>query len=353
MSLRDRLIKSSTIQLTSTLADSDVFTKKDMISTQVPMINVALSGDVNGGLSAGVTMIAGPSKHFKTAFALLMAKSYLDKYDDAVVLLYDSEFGSPQAYFESFDIDLNRVIHTPITDFEELRHDMSVQMENINRNDHIMILVDSIGNLPSRKEVQDAIEKDSSPADFTRAKVNKSFFRIVTPKLNLKNIPMVVINHTYKTMEMFSRDVVGGGTGSYYGADNIWILGRHQDKGADKKLAGYEFVINVEKSRFVKEKSKILINVSHTAGINKWSGLLEVAIEGGFIVKTKPGKYAVVNPTTGEIIGNEMKEANIDTNADIWKTLLADEQFTTFIRNKYQLSTSNILRDDEDEQAGE
>jgi hypothetical protein len=152
---------------------------------------------------------------------------------------------------------------------------------------------------------------------------------------------------------MFSRDVVGGGTGSYYGADNIWILGRHQDKGADKKLAGYEFVINVEKSRFVKEKSKILINVSHTAGINKWSGLLEVAIEGGFIVKTKPGKYAVVNPTTGEIIGNEMKEANIDTNADIWKTLLADEQFTTFIRNKYQLSTSNILRDDEDEQAGE
>ena len=211
MSLRDRLIKCSTIELTSTLADSDIFTKKDMIATRVPMINVALSGDVNGGLSAGVTMIAGPSKHFKTAFALLMAKSYLDKYDDAVILLYDSEFGSPQAYFKSFDIDLTRVIHTPITDFEELRHDISVQLGNINRNDHIMILVDSIGNLPSRKEVQDAIDKDASPADFTRAKVNKSFFRIVTPKLNLKNIPMVVINHTYKTMEMFSRDVVGGG----------------------------------------------------------------------------------------------------------------------------------------------
>ena len=226
-------------------------------------------------------------------------------------------------------------------------------MANINRNDHVMVLVDSIGNLPSRKEVQDAIEKDASPADFTRAKVNKSFFRIVTPKLNLKNIPMVVINHTYKTMEMFSKDVVGGGTGSYYGADNIWILGRQQDKGADKKIAGYEFVINVEKSRFVKEKSKILINVSHTVGINKWSGLLEVAVEGGFVVKTKPGKYAVADPETGEILGDEMKEADIDTNSDIWKIMLSNEKFTSYIRNKFQLSTSNILQNDEDELAGE
>ena len=152
---------------------------------------------------------------------------------------------------------------------------------------------------------------------------------------------------------ILENGIVSHNTGSYYGADNIWILGRQQDKGADKKIAGYEFVINVEKSRFVKEKSKILINVSHTTGINKWSGLLEVAVEGGFVVKTKPGKYTVVNPLTGEIIGDEMKEADIDTNADVWKALLADQQFTTYIRNKYQLSTSNILRDDKDEQAGE
>ena len=347
MSLRDRLLKSSTIDMTSTLEDSTVFQQKDMIATSVPMINVALSGEVDGGLSAGVTMIAGPSKHFKTAFALLMAKAYLDKYDDAVVLLYDSEFGSPQDYFKSFDIDLKRVIHTPITDFEELRHDMSVQLEEIKRNDHVMVLIDSIGNLPSRKEVQDAIEKDASPADFTRAKVNKSFFRIVTPKLNLKNIPMVVINHTYKTMEMYSKDVVGGGTGSYYGADNIWILGRQQEKDSDNKIAGYNFVINVEKSRFVKEKSKILVNVTHKEGINRWSGLLDVALEGEFVVKPKNGRYAVVDPETGEV-GKDMKESDIESNSEIWKVLLSNEKFTSFIRSKYKLATGNILREEDD-----
>jgi len=51
-----------------------------MIPTAVPIINVALSGKLDGGLTPGLTMWAGPSKHFKTAFSLLMAKSYLDKY---------------------------------------------------------------------------------------------------------------------------------------------------------------------------------------------------------------------------------------------------------------------------------
>lgn len=348
MSIRDKLIKNSTINLTDTLANSKVFATKDMITTPVPMINVALSGDPTGGLTSGVTMIAGPSKHFKTAFALLMAKSYLDKYEDGVILLYDSEFGSPQDYFKSFDIDLNRVVHTPVTDFEQLRHDASVQLESIERNDHVMIIVDSMGNLASRKEIEDAINKDASPADFTRAKVNKSFFRIVTPKLNLKNIPMVVINHTYMTMEMFSKPVVGGGTGSYYGADNIWILGRQQEKDTDNKIAGYNFVINVEKSRFVKEKSKILINVSHADGINRWSGLLQNALESRHIVKPKNGRYVVADPETGEIKGKEMKEDDIESNTDVWKAILSDERFVEFLRNKYKLGTSSILQEDEE-----
>jgi hypothetical protein len=42
MSLKERLIKNSTIDYTSTLTDLKIYTKKDMIQTPVPMINVAL-----------------------------------------------------------------------------------------------------------------------------------------------------------------------------------------------------------------------------------------------------------------------------------------------------------------------
>ena len=269
MSLLDKIKKNSTVKDTAVLAQSKFFTKKDMIPTAIPAVNIALSGRLDGGLTPGLTMWAGPSKHFKTAFSLLMAKSYLDKYDDSVLLFYDSEFGTPQSYFDSFGIDTERVVHTPITDVEQLKFDIMQQMNNIERGEHVIIVIDSIGNLASKKEVEDAME-GKSVADMSRAKQMKSLFRMVTPHLSLKDIPLVVVNHTYKEIGLYPKDIVGGGTGSYYSADNIFILGRQQEKDGTE-VVGYNFIINVEKSRYVKEKSKIPVSVSFDGGISCWS----------------------------------------------------------------------------------
>ena len=195
MSLLEKLRKNTTIKDTAVLANSKFFTKKDMVPTSIPVINVALSGRLDGGLTPGLTMWAGPSKHFKTAFSLLMAKSYLDKYEDAVLLFYDSEFGTPQSYFDSFGIDTERVIHTPITDVEQLKFDIMQQLNGIERGERVMVVIDSIGNLASKKEVEDALD-GKSVADMSRAKQMKSLFRMVTPHLTLNHIPMVVVNHT-------------------------------------------------------------------------------------------------------------------------------------------------------------
>jgi len=347
MSLKDKLIKNSTIDLTSTLLDSKIFTKKDMIPTTVPMINVALSGTVDGGITPGLTMLAGPSKHFKTGFALLLASAFLKKYNDGVVLFYDSEFGTPQSYFNTFKIPLESVVHTPITDIEELKFDIMQQMKNLERTDRVMIIIDSIGNLASKKEVEDAME-GKSVADMTRAKQLKSLFRMVTPHLSLKDIPMVVINHTYKTMELYAKDVVGGGTGSYYGSDNIWILGRQQDKDGTE-IQGYHFVINVEKSRYVKEKSKIPITVSFNGGINRWSGLLDVALDGGYIAKPKAGWYAVVDKTTGELQQPNMRAADIVNNKEFWMKIFESTDFARYIENRYKIAIGSIMDDDSED----
>ena len=156
--LLDRIKQNSTIRETDILTESKFFNEKDLIQTSVPAVNVALSGKLDGGLTPGLTVFAGPSKHFKTAFAMLLAKAYLDKYDDGVVLFYDSEFGAPQSYFETFDIDTTRVVHSPISDIEQLKHDVMQQLNNFERDDHVMIIVDSVGNLASKKEVEDALE---------------------------------------------------------------------------------------------------------------------------------------------------------------------------------------------------
>jgi len=344
MSVLSKLQKNSTIKDSEILSESKFFSEKDMIPTSIPIINVALSGRLDGGLTPGLTMWAGPSKHFKTAFSLLMAKAYLDKYEDAALLFYDSEFGTPQAYFESFGIDRDRVLHTPITDVEQLKFDIMKQLDQLDRGDKVCIIIDSIGNLASKKEVEDALN-EKSVADMSRAKQIKSLFRMVTPHLTLKDIPMVVVNHTYKEIGLFPRDIVGGGTGSYYSADNIYIIGRQQEK-TGTEVTGYNFIINVEKSRHVKEKSKIPVSVSWEGGISKWSGLLDVALAGGFVVKPSNGWYAKVDIETGEVEDKKYRAKEVDTK-DFWMDIITSKKFYDYVKNKYSVAHNSIITNEE------
>jgi len=344
MSLLDKIKKNSTIKDSAILSQSKFFTKKDMIPTSVPAINIALSGRLDGGLVPGVTMWAGPSKHFKTAFSLLMAKSYLDKYEDAVLLFYDSEFGTPQSYFDSFGIDTDRVIHTPLTDVEQLKFDIMQQLQGVERGDHLIVVIDSIGNLASKKEVDDALE-GKSVGDMTRAKQMKSLFRMITPHLNLKDIPLVVVNHTYMEIGMFPKAIVGGGTGSYYSADNIFIIGRQQEK-EGTEVIGYNFIINVEKSRYVREKSKIPVTVYHDGGISRWSGLLDMALESGHVIKPSNGWYSKVDKESGEIEDKKYRIKDTD-NKEFWMPVLMQKTFIQFVKDKYQVGSTEILKDEE------
>jgi RecA/RadA recombinase len=356
MSVMDKLKKNSKIKETSILNESIFFSVKDQVATEVPMVNVALSGDPDGGLSSGLTVLAGPSKHFKTSFALLMAAAYLKKHKDAVCLFYDSEFGSPQSYFETFGIDTSRVLHTPIVDVEQLKFDLVAQLDNIERKDNVIVVIDSIGNLASKKELQDA-KDEKSVADMSRAKALKGLFRMVTPYLTMRNIPLLAINHTYQEMGLFPKAVVSGGTGIYYSADNIWILGRRQNK-TGTEVTGYDFVINVEKSRFVKEKSKVPIQVSWDGGIESHSGLLDIALDGGYVAKPSNGWYCRVDRSTGELVQPKVREKETLT-PEFWEPIFKDTDFKTYLIEKYQigakqanakiLAETNSVQEDENE----
>lgn len=337
MSIMDKLKKNSKVQYTDVLSDSMFFTEKDMVPTNVPMINVALSGSIDGGIAPGMTVLAGPSKHFKSSFALLMAASYLNQYEDAVMLFYDSEFGSPQAYFQTFGIDTSRVLHTPVTNVEELKFDLISQLENIDRDDKVIIVIDSIGNLASKKELEDALN-EKSVADMSRAKALKGLFRMVTPYLTMKNIPLLAVNHTYQEIGLFPKAIVSGGTGIYYSADNIWIIGRQQDK-QGQEIKGYHFVINVEKSRFVREKSKIPISVSWEGGIQRWSGLLDVAMAGHYVAKPSAGWYCRVDRETGELMEGKVREKDTLTE-EFWKPIFEETDFKEYIKSSYQIGSS-------------
>jgi len=134
---------------------------------------------------------------------------------------------------------------------------------------------------------------------------------------------------------VLENGVVTHNTGSYYSADNIFILGRQQEKDGTE-VTGYNFIINVEKSRYVKEKSKIPVSVSFDGGISKWSGLLDLALESGHVIKPKNG--------WSQRVGEEKNYREKDTDSkDFWMPILMNKDFYDFVKNKYSIGQVDMV----------
>lgn len=341
-SLLDRMKSAGTIKMSSVLSKSEFFTEKDQVQTPYPILNIALSGKVDGGLTSGLTILAGMSKHYKSLAGLVLVQSYMKKYKDAVCLFYDSEFGVTPEYIESNGIDTNRVIHIPIEHIEQLKFDISRRLDEIKRGDKVIIFIDSVGNLASKKESEDALE-GKSVADMSRAKTLKSLFRIITPHLTTKDIPCVAVNHIYMSQEIYSRAIMSGGTGPMYSSDTVIIFGKSQEKDGTE-LMGWTFTMNIEKSRRVKEKSKLPFTVMYEGGIQKWSGMLEIAQDLGFVKKPSNGWYSRVDIETGEIEDKKFREKDTHTDS-FWVPIINNDKFKRAVERKYMLGQSSIMSD--------
>ena len=335
----ERIKKAGSIK-SYTVKDSPFFNRgnNDFVTTEVPALNIALSGKINGGLSSGLTFLAGPSRHFKSLMGLILVKSYLKAKKDSICLFYDSEYGITPEYLASVGIDTERMIHIPVEHIEQLKFDFVKRLDEISEKDNVIVFIDSIGNLASKKEVEDALN-EKSVADMTRAKAMKGLFRIVTPPLTCKDIPCIVVNHTYQEQALYPKTIMSGGTGPMYSANTVFIIGRQQEK-EGTEITGYNFIINVEKSRYVREKAKIPISVTFDGGLSRWSGLLDIAMESGHVVKPSNGWYSRVIEGVQEEKKHRMKDT--DTK-EFWLDVLKDVTFQQWVNNHYQVSSGELM----------
>lgn len=341
--LIEKIKKNSTIKETEIITKSKVWGKSSMDVTPYPNVNLALSGRLDGGMVAGHHVIAGPSRHYKSGFALMLAGAYMKKYPDSVMLFYDSEFGVTTQYFDTNGIDMERVIHTPILTVEGLRTDIMNQLQDIKRGDKIIIVIDSVGNLPSLKETEDAIS-GSEAADFTRARMIKSLFRMVTPHLEPKDIRLITIQHTYTEMKQYGKTIISGGSGVMLSANLAWIIGRAKNE-EDKVINGYDFKIKIEKSRFHREGSIIPITIRFDTGVLKYSGLLPLALKTGHIKKQRSKSVSYEFEGFPNALFSE-EEVN-DSTDDQWKYLFEKTDFPAKVRELYEFGGTEDLVGDE------
>jgi hypothetical protein len=342
LGLKERLLKNSTIADAASLAASRLFEPKEIVNLPCKMLNLAISGDaLNGGMSPGIIQLAAESKHFKSKFALEMVKAFLNKCPDGMVLFYDSEYGTPKSYFGEMNID--RIFHCPVTNLEEWKHDVVKQLTGMERGDKLMIIVDSLGNIPSKKELNDA-EEGKEVSDMTRAKVIKAIFRMIMPLINQKDVYGIIVNHVYMTLEMFAKVVPSGGTGGIYNSNVILTITKAKEKesvtyvnedGKKKtveELAGYKFTLNAYKSRFVKEESKFPIYVRFDNGIGEWSGMFDLALEAGYIIKVTPQTYARKDKPE-----KAYRRKEIEDNDDFMSALFEETNFNEYLKKEYQI----------------
>ena len=145
---------------------------------------------------------------------------------------------------------------------------------------------------------------------------------------------------------LFENGVASHNTGGMYSANQVFIIGKSQEKDGSE-LTGFNFTINIEKSRFVREKSKFPFTITFQGGINKWSGLLDIALELGFVTKPSNGWYSRVEYETGEVEDKKFRAK--DTNSkDFWDPVLNSKAFKEAVYNRYAISSHSILSEEQE-----
>ena len=256
------------------------------IDTGSLAFNALLSGSIYGGMPSNkITAIAGEAATGKTFFALGIVKAFLDKNKDAGVIYFESESALTKELVEARGIDSKRMVIVPVATVQEFRH-QSIKVidkyleQGEDKRKPLMFVLDSLGMLSTTKEMEDTAEGKET-RDMTRSQIVKAAFRVLTLKLGKAKVPMIMTNHTYDVIgSMFPQKEMGGGSGLKYAASNIVYLSKRKEKDG-KEIIGNIIHCKNYKSRLTKENALIDVRLTYKDGLDKYYGLLELAIKHG------------------------------------------------------------------------
>lgn len=320
------------------LSDEGIGEKNILCPMEVPLLNIANSGRIDGGLVEGIKMIVGDSRCYKSGFLVMDAVAFLKHDPEAIVIFADSEKGASKPLWEQYGADMDRVLYTPVYTVEDMIQKVTQLLDMFEPGQKVMLVIDSLGLLASNKEKNDALAGESK-ADFTRAKAINSFWRITLGYVNHLRMPVSYINRGYDDMaNQYAELIIGGGKNTKLSADVIWNISRSQIK-EGKELVGWSFNIGIYKSRHCVEKVKLPVEIFYDGGIAKWSGLLEIARLLGFVDMPSSGWYAYTEKAG---FGTDVKKhRKADMDADFWMPLLENPDFIDAVNARFELHNKN------------
>jgi RecA/RadA recombinase len=291
MGYLDSIIKNSGNKFASVVDEGVEADVNGFVDTGSFAFNALLCGSMYGGIASNkILALAGESATGKTYFALGIVSKFLQDNKEGVVLYFDSEQAVTSEMFKSRGVDPKRVAVFPVATIEDFRHQAinivdKILEEPVEKRKPVMIVLDSLGMLSTSKEMRDTSEgKDTR--DMTRSQVIRATFRTLTLKLGKANIPMIMTNHTYSVIGAYvPTKEMSGGDGLKYAASTIVYLSKKKEKNAEGDVIGNIIHCKLYKSRLTKENQQVDVQLNYDSGLNKYYGLLDIAIKHGIFKK--------------------------------------------------------------------
>jgi len=268
----------STNPFGNTLDKSESATTSEWYGTGNYHLNAAISGDIFKGIPNNKSiMVSGDSGAGKSFFALNLCRAAQEK--GAYVIYYDTEGAIELGSVKSFGIDPKKFDHQPVSDLNTFRTSITTLTKKLMEakaakiaTPKLFIVLDSLGMLATKKEVDDAISGNSA-ADMTRAKMIRSLFRIITSDLSSLGVPFIYTNHTYASTGFIPMINISGGGGVIYAASTIINLTKAQIKEGTVKT-GIIVSVNTMKNRYARP-IPIKLHIRWDSGMNPFIGMEE------------------------------------------------------------------------------
>lgn len=333
--------------------------ERKFLSTGVYLLDACLSGKLlGGGISTNrISCVAGESGAGKSFICYSVAKN-AQKSGYSVIYI-DTEQSIDLQDLPNYGID---------NSLEKFRLVRSNKVEDVNmlltqlldelkdqklagfELPKLLIVIDSLGQMASNKEKEDLLAGNIKQ-DMTKAKALGSMFRSINTDLGFLDIPLLVANQTYQTMDLFSQEKLRGGNGLLYSASVIGMMSKSKLKDSnvdemDLGASGISVLFKCIKNRLAKPK-KIRFDISFVNGMNPYTGLEAFCRPEYFNqIGIAQGK-SEVDKKTGEFTftpgGTRWYVRHLDKSFTLQK-LFNSDVFTTDILNKMEPIVNEYFR---------
>ena len=325
------------------LEDNTLSNVTDWIDTGCLVLNTILSGSLYGGVPKGrITIFAGESGCGKT-FILNKILANAQK-KGMIPVIFDTEVAVDKTSAEGVGLDSKNVKYVPVDTVEACRNQIMTFLDSVEEEPELhgkfIISIDSLGNLASEKEINDAGAGKGAMDMGLRAKQLKSMMRMITYKAAVTGTTIIASNHTYADPGALHPTLVkqqAGGSGPIYMASILVQMAAKKEKTdssnesdvaltESRNYSGVTLRMLTVKNRFVPAFLQCEAYLNFKTGLDKYSGLRDIAVAHN-IIQQSGATFAMGDKKLGYY-------KNWRKDEDLWQEILVGLEES--IKDKYR-----------------